>query len=133
MGDGASADAHRELQQARDALDDARVLLEGGGTDAGVINRLYYAAFHAAQAVLYGRGRTPSSHGRVRQQFGQHVVLEGAASREEGRLLGTLYDYRRQADYGDETPTVALQELRADVEAFVDHMSRLVDGGENDG
>lgn len=44
--------AELELEQARDALADARVLLTGDGTDAGVVNRLYYAAFHAAQAVF---------------------------------------------------------------------------------
>lgn len=36
----------RELQQARQTLDDATV-----------INRLYYAAFHALQAALYNRSR----------------------------------------------------------------------------
>jgi uncharacterized protein (UPF0332 family) len=58
------------------------------------VNRLYYAVFHAAQAVLYDYGENPSSHGDVRRLFGQRVVLEGEVSREEGRLLGTLYDYR---------------------------------------
>jgi uncharacterized protein (UPF0332 family) len=46
-------------------------------TDAGVVNRLHYATFHAAQAVLYGDGENPSSHGDVRRLFGQRVVLEG--------------------------------------------------------
>ena len=32
-------------------------------SDAVVINRLYYACFHAAQAVLYDRGYDPSTHG----------------------------------------------------------------------
>ncbi|WP_368410939.1 hypothetical protein [Halomarina pelagica] len=48
-----------------------------------MVNRSYYAAFHAAQAVLYARGENPSSHGHVRRQFGQRVVLNGDASREE--------------------------------------------------
>lgn len=75
-----------ELEQARNALADARILLEGGGTDVGVLNRLYYAAFHGAQAALYARGRNPTSHGHVRQQFGQSLVLTGEVSRDEGRL-----------------------------------------------
>lgn len=120
-------DARTELQQARDALNDARVLLNGDGTDTGAVNRLYYAVFHAAQAVLYARGETPSSHGHVRQLFGQRVVLEGNASREEGRLLGTLYDYRQEADYGTGTVDVEGKHLVSDVDAFVEHMAQLVE------
>lgn len=118
--------AKRELDQAQAAVNDARVLHEGDGTDAGILNRLYYAAFHGAQAVLYVRGTNPSSHGAVRQQFGQHVVLEGDASRADGRLLGTLYDYRREADYGSGTPTVDVDELLTEVDAFVSRMRTLV-------
>lgn len=92
-------DAQQELERARDALTDARILLAWEGTDTGVLNRLYYAAFHGAQAALYARGRNPSSHGHVRQQFGQYLVLSGDVSREKGRFLGTLYDHRQAADY----------------------------------
>jgi uncharacterized protein (UPF0332 family) len=124
-------DGRDELRQARDALNDARVLLDGDGTNAGAMNRLYYAAFHAAQAVLYVRGEEPSSHGHVRQLFGQRIVLEGDAFREEGRLLGTLYDYRQEADYGTGTLDVEANRLLSDVEAFVEHMSELVDDADN--
>lgn len=121
-------DAQRELERARDALTDARVLFEGGGTDVGVLNRLYYAAFHGAQAALYARGQTPSSHGHVRQQFGQHLVLSGEVSREKGQLLGTLYDYRQAADYGDGPPAVNLGALCEDVDEFVQQMGELITG-----
>ena len=121
-----------ELSRARDALHDAEVLLDDDGSDAGVLNRLYYAAFHAAQAVLYARGENPSSQGHVRQQFGQMVVLDGDATREQGRLLGTLYDYRREADYGHGPPSVDLETLIDDVETFVEDMQELVDADESD-
>jgi len=111
-------------------LHDARVPFDGDGTDAGALNRLYYAVFHAAQAVLYARGEYPTSHGHVRQQFGQEVVLSGDVSREDGRLLGTLYDYRQQADYGSESPRVEVGPLIADVDEFVTHMTALVDAAE---
>lgn len=128
MADGPIDDAQQELQRARDALTDARVLLEGEGTDAGTLYRLYYAAFHGAQAALYARGRNPSSHGHVRQQFGQHLVLTDEVSRDMGRLLGTLYDYRQTADYGDEPPSVDLEALSEEVDEFVQHMGELVTG-----
>lgn len=126
MGDSAGELVRQELELARDALQDARLLLTADGTASGVLNRLYYAVFHGAQAVLYARGVSATSHGQVRQQFGQHVVLEGDATREDGRLLGTLYDYRREADYSGSLPDVELERLLAEVETFVDRMATLI-------
>jgi uncharacterized protein (UPF0332 family) len=117
--------AELELEQAQGALTDARVLLSGDGTDAEVVNRLYYATFHAAQAVLYDYSENPSSHGDVRRLFGQRVVLEGGASRDEGRLLGTLYDYRWEADYGGGSPDTDVTGLFEEIVDFVDHMHDL--------
>lgn len=132
MGEGGHEDAHLELGRARDALSDARVLLDGDGTETGVLNRLYYAAFHGAQAALYAHGNNPSSHGHVRQQFGQQLVLEGHAKRELGRLLGRLYDYRREADYGAGPPAVDLRALYDDVREFLVRMDELVTERETD-
>jgi uncharacterized protein (UPF0332 family) len=87
-----------EFKEARDALSDAAVLREGG-TDKAVVNRLYYACFHAAQAVLYAKGFEPGSHRGVISLFGQEVVLEGEASATDGRFLNELRDLREQADY----------------------------------
>ncbi len=48
-----------QLRQARQALADADGARDAQLSDALVINRLYYACFHAAQAVLYHRGTIP--------------------------------------------------------------------------
>lgn len=78
------------LSMARLALSDAEQLVASDGSDEGIVNRLYYAAFHAAQAALYQRDVDPSSHGAVRNRFGEHFVLDGSVSRTHGRLLTTL-------------------------------------------
>jgi uncharacterized protein (UPF0332 family) len=57
--------AAEELSKAREALRDADRLSDGGGSQQGIVNRLYYASFHAAQAALYDRGVAPSSHRAV--------------------------------------------------------------------
>lgn len=103
----------------------------GCTTPRSTTHRLY-AAFHSAQAVRYAREKNPSSHGAVRQQFGQHVVLEGDASRADGRLLSTLYDYRREADYGSGTPAVEVEELLTEVEKFVTRMNTIVRDSERE-
>lgn len=130
MGEDVSESVEDELDGARDALHDARVLIDSGGSDAGVINRLYYATFHAAQAALYSLGENPASHGDVRRQFGQHIVLPGRASRDDGRLLGRLYDHRWEADYGGGEPDVELGDLYSQVEGFLTRMTELVESPE---
>jgi Uncharacterized conserved protein related to C-terminal domain of eukaryotic chaperone, SACSIN len=80
------------LREAHDALSDAAVLRDDG-TDKAVVNRLYYACFHAAQAVLYVREFEPESHRGVISLFGQEIVLEGDASGADGRFLNELRDY----------------------------------------
>lgn len=126
MGDDATQ-VERELDGAREGLADARLLLKQGGSVNGVVNRLYYACFHAARAVLYDRDLNPTSHGGVRTLFGQHVVLGRDVPREMGRLLSDLYDYRTTADYEADEPDVDVEELAADAERFVDHAAGLVD------
>lgn len=109
-----------EIRKANVALADAEHLLESGGSDEGIINRLYYACFHAAQAALYDRDVNPSSHGAVRNLFGQELVLDGEATREQGRLLNTLADLRQQADYGYEP-------IDEDVETLLTRTRQLVE------
>jgi uncharacterized protein (UPF0332 family) len=58
------------------------------------------------------------------------VVLDGDATREEGRLLGTLYDHRQAADYGGEVTVTDLGTLVRDVETFLEHMEELVESAE---
>ena len=116
-----------QLTQARQALSDAKGAREAALSDTVVVNRLYYACFHAAQAVLYDRRLEPKSHGGVLSLFGSEVVLAGDASRQQGRFLNDLSTLRKQADYG-------LQPIDEDIEAlinksnsFVETMERLVE------
>lgn len=90
----------RELQQAWQALDDATKARDADLSDAAVINRLYYAAFHALQAVLYNRGFDPTSHGGVLSLFGSEIIADGDAPRKDGRFFSQLSELRKQADYG---------------------------------
>lgn len=115
-----------EIRKAQVALSDAERLAEGNGSDEGIVNRLYYATFHAAQAVLYARDVDPGSHGAVRNRFGNEVVLAGDATREQGRLLTTLADLRQQADYGYEPVEVDVDRLREETRTFVEDMADLV-------
>lgn len=118
--------ATEELREATDALSDANIL-RGGGSDEAIVNRLYYACFHAAQAVLFAKGFEASSHRGVIAIFGREVVQPGEASKDDGRFLNEMRDLREQADYGYDPIHVNADRLFARTEAFVDRMEALVD------
>ena len=116
-----------QLQGASRALEDARGAREAGLSDAVVVNRCYYACFHAAQAVLYDHGREPESHGGVLSLFGSEVVVEGNASREQGRFLNDLATLRKQADYGYESVDEDVDALLERTASFVETMKGIVE------
>lgn len=129
---GEKSYVEEELNKARQALEDAGRLSSGGGSDAGIVNRLYYGAFHAAQAALYDRGVDAGSHGGVRNRFGEEVVLAGDARADQGRLLTSLADLRQQADYGYEPLEVDIEPLLKRTQEFVEDMEELTGGDEGE-
>lgn len=96
-------------------------------SDEAVVARLYYACFHAANAVLYDRGVEPTSHrGRI-SQFGQELVVDGPVPRDDGRFLNRLKDLRERADYGYDPIDEDVDELFERAETFVSDLESLVD------
>ena len=117
--DNRDAAVEREIQQAQQALNDAAKAQDADLSDAAVINRLYYAAFHSVQAVLYDRDFDPTSHGGVLSLFGSEVIAVGDASRDDGRFFSQLSELRQQADYG-------YDELDENVDALYSRTQNLV-------
>lgn len=99
-GDVPQADIDREFARAEQMLADARTATEVDISKATIVNRLYYACFHAAQAALYARGFTPQSHGHVQTLLGRELVQPGEIPRECGRFFNDMETYRRRVDYG---------------------------------
>lgn len=114
----------RALERSRDDLEAARHLAAGNFSRQAA-SRSYYAAFHAAEAVLLSLGETRSKHSGVVAAFGQLVVRQGGFDAEVARLLRSLYDRRNQADYsGAALPVEEAEGAVADAETFV----RAVEG-----
>lgn len=114
-----------EIEQANAALSDAKILLDGGGSPNAVVNRLYYACFHAANAALLSDGHEATSHRGVLTLFGEEVVLAGDVPRDDGRFLNELNDYREQADYGYDTLDVEVHSLHERAEEFVERVATV--------
>lgn len=64
-----------------------------------VANRLYYAVFHAVNALLLIDGIQTGTHKGTSIQFGKSYVLTGVFSREDGILYSRLQTMREKADY----------------------------------
>lgn len=117
-----------EFERAEQMLADATKAHEVGISKATVVNRLYYACFHAAQAALYARGHKPQSHGHVQTLLGQALIQPGDVPRRYGRFLNDMETYRRRVDYGSGSVERDSEELLQETAAFLDAMRQITDG-----
>ena len=67
----------------------------------GAANRLYYACFYAANALLLKHGHVARTHGGVTGLLGKHFVTTGIIGNEHNKLYKKLYDLRQGGDYND--------------------------------
>lgn len=105
------------LAKSKEKLHTAENLLKEGSYDDAV-SRAYYAAFHAAQAVLLTEGLTAETHRGLINLFGLHFVKTGKIDNKFGRYLSNLKDDREKGDYeiysaiDEESAREAVQEGR---------------------
>lgn len=81
------------LQEADDAAIDAHWNL--------AIQRLYYAAYYMASALLLKSNIPAQTHNGVIGQIFLHLVTTGKLSKEKGRLYSRLLQNRISGDYND--------------------------------
>ena len=66
-----------------------------------VDNRLYYAVFHMASALIIDKGFTAKSHNGIFCILGQEFVRKGLLDREDAKLASRLQNMRQSGDYDD--------------------------------
>ena len=87
-------------QKSHESLNEAKEVIKlGFWSLAG--NRLYYAAFHMASALLLDKGITARSHSGVIHLIGAQFVTKGLLEKEYGRLFSRLFEMRQSGDYDD--------------------------------
>jgi len=69
------------------------------GTWRNAMKNLYYAAFHAAEAILQSRGIEPKSHEAAQSLLALHFVKAGALPADTVKRLNNLMNARHAADY----------------------------------
>ncbi len=87
------------LEKAGQSLDKARrVLAIGIHDEAG--RHAYYAAFHAAQALIFDRtGRSSASHQGVKTEFARLAKSDPPIERKFTTFLARAYRLKSAADY----------------------------------
>jgi uncharacterized protein (UPF0332 family) len=65
------------------------------------LNRLYYAAFYAVNALLLSKDISVKTHHGLKRMFDLHFVKTGIVSKESGIVFTTLYTMRGEGDYSD--------------------------------
>src|SRR5262249_36857515 len=112
--------ALRELEKAHRAMRAAQALA-GLGLWDDAVSRAYYAAFHAASAVLFSAGLQARSHAGTHDLLFEHFVQTGTLGRSVTKDFAALQRYREQADY-----STAVQFDEASGREEVERAERLV-------
>ena len=115
------------LKRADETLIEAKDLI-GMSHWHGAANRLYYACYYAASALLLKNQIVTQSHRGVFNQLGLHFVSKGIISNELGKLIKQIFSLRQSGDYGDwlvftEQDVAPLLEP---AQKFIQEMERLI-------
>jgi len=89
---------HR-LEQAMQALDDAKYLIDGNRSPQSIVNRSYYAMFYAALALLQKISKAPSKHSGVISLFDKEFVMTGIFKKDLSKDFHRAFELRQSIDY----------------------------------
>lgn len=109
------------LEKAQEVYQAALILCEAEQWNSAV-NRLYYACFYSASALLLYRHINAKSHSGVIGQFSECIVRPGLISKEEFRVYAKLLNWRSKGDYND-----LYDFCKEDVEPMVPNVKSSID------
>lgn len=88
------------LQRASETIAEAQYNADGGYFNTAV-NRLYYAAYYAASALMLANGINAVSHAGIKTMLSLHFVRTKLLDIEHGKTFLTLFENRQSGDYED--------------------------------
>ncbi|MBR4644313.1 MAG: HEPN domain-containing protein [Bacteroidaceae bacterium] len=88
------------INRANETVKEAELLAKEGYYNAAA-NRLYYACFYSAQALLVANNLTTATHAGVKTMLGLHFVSKGMLEKEHGKTFSRLFEIRHSGDYDD--------------------------------
>lgn len=115
-------------QRAKETIAEVPYLRQQGYCNTA-INRLYYACYYAAVALLIKHKINPNTHAGVKQMLGLHFVATGKLPREQGRCFSILFERRHSSDYDDFAFSTVeeIDELLPKATAFIEAIGNLLE------
>ena len=112
-----------------DEVYSAALLLYNAGQWNSAVNRLYYACFYAASALLLKRGIGAKSHNGVIAKFSEFVVRPGEMTADEYRVYSKLLNWRTKGDYSDmfDFTVDDVESVLAPTRTFIDKVRQLIE------
>lgn len=118
---GMKAYVRYRLEKAQEVYQAACILYDASQWNS-VINRLYYACFYSASALLLSRHISAKSHSGVIGQFSEHIVRPGIVTIDEFRVYAKLLNWRTKGDYSD-----LYDFTKEDVDSMMSPTKRFID------
>ena len=115
------------IERAYDSLKEARLMARGEFYNAA-INRLYYACYYMAVALLLKHNISAQTHSGVKTMLGMHFTSKGKLSISASKIFATLFEKRHSSDYDDFVycDKEMVDELYPKAEAFIEEVKELI-------
>ena len=116
------------LEKAQEVYHAAHILYEAQQWNS-VINRLYYACFYSASALLLYKRISAKSHSGVIGQFSEQIVRPVIISIEEFKIYAKLLNWRSKGDYSDlfDFSEEDVQPIMEPTKCFIDKIASLIE------
>ena len=88
------------LDKAKETFAEVQIQLENEFYRTAA-NRLYYACFYAATALLISDGYEVHTHSGVKTLLGLHYINENKIDKPFGKTYNHLFNLRQKSDYFD--------------------------------
>ena len=91
-------------------------------------NRIYYAVYYMASALLLDKGFITKTHAGVIHLLGAKFISEGMLDKSYGRFFSRLYELRQAGDYDDmyDATPEEVEPYFDTAEKFISEMEELI-------
>ena len=115
------------IQRSEETLSEVDILIRNKLWNTA-INRLYYACYYAATALLLKYDIKATTHTGVRQMLGLHFIKTGKISKDIGKIFTDLFDKRHSSDYDDflDISREDVMELQPSAKEFISGIKELL-------
>ena len=116
------------VERAYSTLEEAQEVASQGWYNLAA-NRLYYAIYYVASALLIKNERPVKTHSGLIAQISLHYVKTGILSIDEGALISQMFNLRQSSDYEDfkQVTKENIEELLPKVFELVEKLKSLIE------